>query len=57
MLLERDGRGHAENFAPVTIRRPRAGGDPSENSRWGDGQVVEVKITALDGDTLIGIAA
>jgi threonylcarbamoyladenosine tRNA methylthiotransferase MtaB len=62
VLVEKDGRGHAENFAPVMIRRPREGGDPSENShrgpslRWGDGQVVEARITHVENDTLVGAA-
>jgi threonylcarbamoyladenosine tRNA methylthiotransferase MtaB len=63
VLVEKDGRGRAENFAPVRVRRPREGGDPSETSHWspgprlGDGEVVESLITAVDGDSLIGIPA
>jgi threonylcarbamoyladenosine tRNA methylthiotransferase MtaB len=58
VLVEKDGSGHAENFA--LVRRPREGGDPSENShrgaslRWGDGEVVEVLITAVESETLVG---
>ena len=63
VLVEKDGRGHAENFAPVMVRRPREGWDPSENShwgpslRWGDGVVVDTVITAVEADTLVGHAA
>ena len=62
VLVEKDGRGHAENFAPVSLRRPQ-GGDPGDNShrgpslRWGDGEVVEILITSLEADTLVGIPA
>ena len=67
VLVEKDGRGHAENFAPVHLRRPSEGWDPSEfnipepftrrgpSLRWGDGKIVEVRITAVEGDTLVGI--
>jgi threonylcarbamoyladenosine tRNA methylthiotransferase MtaB len=61
VLIEKDGRGHAENFAPVHIRRPSEGWDPSENPhrgpslRWGDGQIVEVRIAAVEDDSLVGI--
>ena len=63
MLVEKDGRGHAENFAPVLLRRPRASGDPSENSpwapslRWGEGEIVDTVIAAVDNDTLVGVPA
>ncbi|HET9639789.1 MAG TPA: tRNA (N(6)-L-threonylcarbamoyladenosine(37)-C(2))-methylthiotransferase MtaB [Allosphingosinicella sp.] len=61
VLVEKDGRGHAENFAPVRLRRPSEGWDPSENShwgpslRWGDGQVIEVLIAAVDDAALVGV--
>ena len=42
-VLEKDGLGHAENFAPVLLRH--AGGD---------GKVVEVKITAVESGVLVG---
>jgi len=45
VLVERQGRGHAENFAPV---QPTAGEA---------GQIVEVSITALENDVLIGARA
>ncbi|MGZ8354765.1 MAG: tRNA (N(6)-L-threonylcarbamoyladenosine(37)-C(2))-methylthiotransferase MtaB [Allosphingosinicella sp.] len=63
VLMEKGGRGHSENFAPITIRRPREGGDPSENLhwapslRWGDGEVVEVTVTAVEAGTLVGLPA
>jgi threonylcarbamoyladenosine tRNA methylthiotransferase MtaB len=60
VLMEKCGRGHAENFAPVQLRRAREGGDPSENShwgpslRWGDGEIAEVVVTHVEADTLVG---
>jgi len=63
VLVEKDGFGHAENFAPVHLRRPRESGDPSENSHWGpslgwgDGDIVEVRITGVDNDALVGLPA
>jgi threonylcarbamoyladenosine tRNA methylthiotransferase MtaB len=42
VLIEKDGRGHAENFAPVRLRHP-------------DGEVVEAVITGVEGDALVGI--
>jgi threonylcarbamoyladenosine tRNA methylthiotransferase MtaB len=63
VLVEKGGRGHSENFAPVTVRRPREGGDPSENLhwgpslRWGDGEVVETRITHVETGALVGVPA
>lgn len=50
-LIELDGRnGHAENFAPVRLAsEPRSGN--------GIGTVTDLRITAIDQDTLIGIPA
>jgi threonylcarbamoyladenosine tRNA methylthiotransferase MtaB len=49
VLVELDGvTGHAENFAPVSV--DRTGGA-------NEGKVVEVRITALVGDTLNGVPA
>ena len=45
VLVEKDGRGHAENFAPVRIDRAP------------DGETVETVVTAIEGDTLIGAPA
>jgi hypothetical protein len=41
VLVEKDGKGHAENFAPVTLRRPSEGWGPCGVSmdaslRWHD---------------------
>jgi threonylcarbamoyladenosine tRNA methylthiotransferase MtaB len=72
VLVEKQGFDHAENFAPVQlmpVRHPRESGDPAafaaENSRkkldsrfpGNDGEVVEVQISALEGDILIGAPA
>jgi threonylcarbamoyladenosine tRNA methylthiotransferase MtaB len=73
ILVEReDGSGHAENFAPVRVlpfRHSRERGNPdgsrdphqgSLDSRFRGndvGNLVPVRIAALDGDTLIGKAA
>jgi threonylcarbamoyladenosine tRNA methylthiotransferase MtaB len=78
VLVERDGRGHAENFAPVQIRHSSASwnlpasekwdsmnrdpklrpGDGAPGSfRWNDGGVVDVRITAVENDMLIGVPA
>ena len=64
VLVEKDGRGHAENFAPVLLRHPGEsrdlepedhGGSPrGPGFRRGDGKVVEVAITHVQGDTLVG---
>ena len=45
VLVEKNGMGHAENFAPVHLRHP------------GDGQIVEFLISAVDGAALIGVPA
>ncbi|HWT11317.1 MAG TPA: tRNA (N(6)-L-threonylcarbamoyladenosine(37)-C(2))-methylthiotransferase MtaB [Allosphingosinicella sp.] len=47
VLIEKDGCGHAENFAPVRLPGPAA----SPNA----GAVVEVRIGGLEGDVLIGV--
>jgi threonylcarbamoyladenosine tRNA methylthiotransferase MtaB len=47
VLMEKDGFGHAENFAPVQVRHSRESG----------GDVVEVMVTNLGDGTLIGAAA
>jgi threonylcarbamoyladenosine tRNA methylthiotransferase MtaB len=46
VLLERDGTGHAENFAPVRINAPAKAGT-----------VAQVAITGASGDHLIGVPA
>ncbi|HEX8667277.1 MAG TPA: tRNA (N(6)-L-threonylcarbamoyladenosine(37)-C(2))-methylthiotransferase MtaB [Allosphingosinicella sp.] len=45
VLVEKDGKGHAENFAPVSLRHP------------GEGEVMELRITAREGETLVGAPA
>jgi threonylcarbamoyladenosine tRNA methylthiotransferase MtaB len=62
VLVETDGRGHAENFAPVQLRHPSEGWGPSgvrmdASLRWHDGEVVSAVIAAVDGGTLVGIPA
>jgi threonylcarbamoyladenosine tRNA methylthiotransferase MtaB len=46
VLVEKDGRGHAENFAPVQLSQ--------STSRWKDGEVAEVVVTAVENGALIG---
>ncbi len=61
VLVEKDGMGHSENFAPVTVRRPSEGWGPGTNSRrdaslrWHDGDVVDVTITHVENGTLVGV--
>ena len=45
VLVEKNGRGHAENFAPIRV----AGGD--------DGEIVSVSIAGIENDVLIGVPA
>jgi threonylcarbamoyladenosine tRNA methylthiotransferase MtaB len=45
VLIEGDGKGHADNFAPVAV----AGAER--------GEIVDVRITGRDGDHLVGLAA
>jgi threonylcarbamoyladenosine tRNA methylthiotransferase MtaB len=53
VLVEKDGLGHAENFAPVRLNGPaRHSGEGR-----GDGEIVEILIAAVDGDTLVGSPA
>jgi len=60
VLVEKDGRGHAENFAPVLVRRPGQGQGGSSNSGreaslcLEEGALVEAEIAAVDGDSLVG---
>ncbi len=49
MLVESDGQGHAENFAPIQLRHP--------SESWNDGEIVEVQTIAVENGTLIGVAA
>jgi threonylcarbamoyladenosine tRNA methylthiotransferase MtaB len=64
VLMEKGGRGHCENFAPVQFRHPgesrdlgsiNLGGSPrGPGFRRGDGEIVETLITHVDNDTLVG---
>ena len=45
VLVEKDGLGHAENFAPIRV----AGAET--------GQIVAANITGIENDVLIGVAA
>jgi threonylcarbamoyladenosine tRNA methylthiotransferase MtaB len=69
VLVERDGKGHAENFAPVQVRvqeirssRAKSRGAPDEpvqrpSTSLGTNDVVEVLITEAAAETLMGIRA
>jgi threonylcarbamoyladenosine tRNA methylthiotransferase MtaB len=67
VLMERGGKGHAGNFAMVklTACHSREGGNPAgsveldSRLRGNDkeGKIVPVHITAVEGDTLIGVPA
>jgi tRNA A37 methylthiotransferase MiaB len=73
VLIERDGKGHAENFAPVRVEEPRhsrESGNPASSLaagqeekkrdprfRGGDGDVLDVLITSATADTLVGTPA
>ncbi|HEV2747568.1 MAG TPA: tRNA (N(6)-L-threonylcarbamoyladenosine(37)-C(2))-methylthiotransferase MtaB [Allosphingosinicella sp.] len=70
VLVEREGGfGHAENFAPLQVRHSRGSGNPAssrseQQEQWDSrfrgndvGKVVEVHVTAFDGDSLFGEAA
>jgi threonylcarbamoyladenosine tRNA methylthiotransferase MtaB len=66
VLVEKDGFGHAENFAPVRLRHPSeswdltalAGAEKNKRDsslRWNDGEVLEVRIAAVEGEHLLGV--
>jgi len=63
VLVEKDGYGHAENFAPAQLRHsseswnPTSLGQRDSSFRWNDGEVVEVEVTAVENGTLIGASA
>ena len=63
VLVERDGCGHAENFAPVQVRHSSESWNPTSSRqgdsslRWNDGEIVEVRIAAVQQGTLIGVPA
>jgi threonylcarbamoyladenosine tRNA methylthiotransferase MtaB len=66
VLMEKNGLGHAENFAPVRLSQIRSSRAKSSGARdeavqrpstsSGTGEVIEVRIVALEGGTLIGAA-
>ena len=49
VLVEKNGFGHAENFAPVRLAPPRDG-------EGFEGEIVSVRIADVRGDTLVGVA-
>ena len=70
VLVERDnGLGHAENFAPIIVRHSRESGNPAPFAepqerqldprfRGGDvGKVIEVSVTGVQNETLVGVPA
>jgi threonylcarbamoyladenosine tRNA methylthiotransferase MtaB len=67
VLMEKGGRGHSENFAPVRLRHPGESRDLGETHRdfstrgpgfrRDDGEVVDVAITHVENDSLVGIPA
>jgi threonylcarbamoyladenosine tRNA methylthiotransferase MtaB len=60
VLVERDGLGHAENFAPVQIRHSSESWNPTSlrqrdsSFRWNDGDIVETQIIAVEAGSLVG---
>jgi threonylcarbamoyladenosine tRNA methylthiotransferase MtaB len=59
VLVEKEGFGHAENFAPVQLRQSRESGNPASSEgkldpRFRGGDVVGVEIIGLEADILIG---
>ncbi len=64
VLVEKDNRGHAENFAPTLVRHPSESWDlpAPENKRdssfrSNDGEIVTVVIESVEGETLVGVSA
>ena len=63
VLVEKDGFGHAECFAPVQIRHSSESWNPASSRqgdssfRRNDGEIAEVSITGVENGTLIGVAA
>jgi len=65
VLVEKGGLGHCENFAPVRLRHPgesrdlgskSLGGSPrGPGFRRGDGEVLDMTITHVEADSLVGI--
>jgi threonylcarbamoyladenosine tRNA methylthiotransferase MtaB len=63
VLVEKDGLGHAENFASVQLRHSRESGNPAAfaekklDPRFRGGDVVEVEVASVEDGMLIGAAA
>ncbi len=67
VLVEKDGMGHCENFAPVQLVPPHSSRAQSRGARdksmrrpstsLGTNDVVEIHVTSLEGDTLVGVPA
>ena len=63
LLLEQNGHGHAENFAPVQFRHSSASWNPASSRqgdssfRWNDGEIVDVRVTGVENGTLVGVPA
>jgi len=63
VLVEKDGVGHAENFAPARVRHSSESWNPTSLShrdsslRWNDGEIVDVTIVAVENGTLVGAPA
>jgi threonylcarbamoyladenosine tRNA methylthiotransferase MtaB len=67
VLVEKDGSGHAENFAPVRLLPARSSRAKSKGARdgsmqrpstsLGTNEIFDVLISALDNETLVGIPA
>jgi threonylcarbamoyladenosine tRNA methylthiotransferase MtaB len=52
VLVEKDGKGHAENFAELVVERLR-----HSRESGNDGEIVSVRVTSATPDNLIGIPA
>jgi len=67
VLVEKDGRGHAENFAPVQVEKSRSSRAKSRGAHddsvqrpstsLGTNEVVDVRIVSATADTLVGVPA
>ena len=63
VLMEKGGRGHCENFAPVAIGRPGASPDLGSESLGGSpegpgfrrGDVIELTVSHVEAGTLVGV--
>ncbi len=68
VLVEKDGFGHAENFAPVQVRHSSESWNPTgslqqpdrqgdSSFRWNDGDIVAVGIVGVENSVLVGVPA